>query len=141
MRSANSSASFSRHLHPMNAPTIFDMPAMVMASDPYCVESALAENAVRLCSAERAFVHRYDGQFLRVAATHNVSPELRAFIESNPMAPGRYGVAARAALERRTVVIRDVQADPEITLAARGIEPVRTALSVPMLRSRFLASS
>jgi GAF domain-containing protein len=99
------------------------------------VFDTLAENAVRLCSAERAFVHRFDGQFLRVVATHNVSPELKAFIQINPMAPGRYGVAARAALERRTVVIRDVQADPEITFAARGIEPVRTALSVPMLRA------
>src|SRR6516162_4904419 len=85
------------------------------------VFDTLAENAVRLCSAERAFVMRFDGQFLRVVATHNVSPELRAFIESNPMAPGRYGVAARAALERRTVVIGDVQADPEITFAARDI--------------------
>jgi signal transduction histidine kinase len=99
------------------------------------VFETLAENAVRLCAAERAFVHRFDGQFLRVAATYNVSPELRVFIERNPMAPGRYGVAARAALEGRTVHIRDVQEDREITFAARGIEPVRTALSVPMLRS------
>jgi signal transduction histidine kinase len=99
------------------------------------VFDTLAENAVRLCAAERAFVHRFDGQVLRVVATHNVSPELRAFIEGNPMAPGRYGVAARAALERHTVHIEDVQADPEITFAARDIEPVRTALSVPMLRS------
>ena len=99
------------------------------------VFETLAENAVRLCTAERAFVHRFDGQFLRVVATHNVSPELRAFIEGNPMAPGRYGVAARAALERRTVHIEDVRADPEITFAARDIEPVRTALAVPMLRS------
>jgi GAF domain-containing protein/anti-sigma regulatory factor (Ser/Thr protein kinase) len=102
------------------------------------VFDTLAENAVRLCAAERAFVHRFDGQFLSVAATYNVSPELRAFIERNPMAPGRYGVAARAALERRTVHIRDVQADREITFAARDIEPVRTALSVPMLRSEEL---
>jgi GAF domain-containing protein/anti-sigma regulatory factor (Ser/Thr protein kinase) len=95
----------------------------------------LAENAVRLCSAERAFVHRFDGQVLRVVATHNVSPELREFVERNPMTPGRYSVAARAALERRTVCIDDVRADPEITYAAKGVEPVRTALSVPMLKS------
>src|SRR5262249_30843625 len=99
------------------------------------VFETLAENAVRLCTAERAFVHRFDGQFLRVVATHNVSPELRAFVEANPMAPGRYGVAARVALEQHTVHIEDVQADLEITFAARDIEPVRTALSVPMLRS------
>src|SRR5262249_23562871 len=67
------------------------------------VFAMLAENAVRLCEAERAFVHRFDGQFLRIVATHNVSPELHAFVEANPIPPGRHSVGARAALERRTV--------------------------------------
>src|SRR5262249_30469832 len=38
------------------------------------VFETLAENAVRLCEAERAFVWRFDGQLLRVVATHNVTP-------------------------------------------------------------------
>jgi hypothetical protein len=70
------------------------------------VFDTLAENAVRLCSAERAFVHRFDGQFLRVVATYNVTPELRAFVERNPITPGRHSVAARGAFERRSVSIR-----------------------------------
>src|SRR5262249_26187284 len=79
------------------------------------VFETLAENAVRLCEAERALVYRFDGDCLRVAATHNVSPELRAMVEANPPRPGRESGSARAALERRTVHILDAAADPEYT--------------------------
>jgi GAF domain-containing protein len=99
------------------------------------VFDTLAENAVKLCSAERAFVHRFDGQFLRVVATHNVSPEHRAFVERNPITPDRHSIAGRAAFERRSVPVHDVQADPEFTYAGKDVEPVRTALSVPMLKA------
>ena len=56
------------------------------------VFETLAENAVRLCEAERAFIFRFDGQVLRVVATHNTSAELRVFFERNPIAPGRGSV-------------------------------------------------
>ena len=78
------------------------------------VFETLAENAVRLCEAGRAFVYRFDGQLLRVVASHNVSPELRAFFEQNPIAPGR-DPALRARLERRTIHVVDVQTEPEYT--------------------------
>src|ERR1700730_6608521 len=42
------------------------------------VFETLAENAVRLCEAKRSFIYRFDGQYLRVVATHNASPEMRA---------------------------------------------------------------
>ena len=99
------------------------------------VFETLAENAVRLCEAERAFVHRFDGQFLRIIATHNVSPELKAFVERNPIAPGRHSVGARVALERRTVHIHDVRADTEITYGAKDVDTIRTILAIPMLRA------
>jgi GAF domain-containing protein/CheY-like chemotaxis protein len=95
----------------------------------------LAENAVRLCQAERAFVHRFDGQMLRIVAAHNVSVEMRAYIEQNPIAPGRHSVAARAALERRSVHIHDVWQDPDLTYRAGAVDRVRTMLAVPMLRA------
>src|SRR5262249_3179845 len=41
----------------------------------------LVENAVRLCEAERAFLFRFDGKLLRSAASYNVSPELREFVD------------------------------------------------------------
>ena len=77
------------------------------------VFDTLVENAVRLCEAERAFLFRFDGELLRSAASYNVSPELRDFVDRNPIAPGRHSISARAALERRTVHVLDVQADPE----------------------------
>jgi two-component system, NtrC family, sensor kinase len=100
------------------------------------VFETLAENAVRLCEAERAFVYRFDGHLLRVVATHNVTPELRAFVEAYPNAPGRHGGSARAALERRTIHIVDAEADPEyVFLAHLETDPIRTVLAVPMLRA------
>jgi GAF domain-containing protein len=98
------------------------------------VFETLAENAIRLCEAERAFVHRFDGQYLCVVATHNVAPQLRTFVERNPIAPGRQNASARAALERRTVHIHDAQMDPEFTYAV-GVDPIRTVLAIPMLRA------
>ncbi|HEV8533515.1 MAG TPA: GAF domain-containing protein [Methylomirabilota bacterium] len=99
------------------------------------VFETLAENAVRLCEAERAFIYRFDGQLLRVGATHNTSPELRAFIEANPPRPGRMSGAGRAALELRTVHILDAQADHELTYGSREVDPIRTVLAIPMLRA------
>ncbi len=99
------------------------------------VFETLAEHAIRLCEAKRAVITRFDGRVLRVVAVQNVTPELRTFLEDNPIAPGRHSASARAALERRTVHILDVQADPEYTLRAREIEPSRTTLAIPMLRA------
>ncbi len=99
------------------------------------VFETLAENTVRLCEAERAFIFRYDGQVLRVVATHNVNPQFRLWVEQNPIAPGRHSATARTALEQRTIHIPDVMADPEYTYGAKQVDPIRTVLTVPMLRS------
>ena len=99
------------------------------------VFETLAENAVRLCEAERSFIFRFDGQYLRVVATHNTSAEIRAFVERNPVAPGRASATARAALERRTVHVLDAQTDPEYTYGSRQVDPFRTILTVPMLKA------
>src|SRR6201987_1813014 len=94
----------------------------------------MAENAVKLCEAERAYIFRFDGKLLRAVATYNVGPENREFVFQNPIAPGRHSVSARAALERRTVQVADVQADPEYSYVMRDVELIRTTLAVPMLK-------
>src|ERR1700731_3580090 len=98
----------------------------------------LAENAVRLCEAKRSFIYRFDGRYLRVVATHNASPEMRAFVEHNPIAPGRGSATARAALEWRTVQVLDAQGDPEYTYGSRQVDPFRTIITVPILKGNEL---
>jgi len=101
----------------------------------------LVENAVRLCEAERAFLFQFDGKLLRAAAAYNVSPALREFVDKNPIAPGRHSISARAALERRTVHVPDIQVDPEYAYAVRDERPIRTTLAVPMLKGNDLVGT
>jgi two-component system, NtrC family, sensor kinase len=113
------------------------------AFDLQPVFDTMAENAVRLCEAERAFIFRFDGKFLRLAATCNVGPEARDFVNRNPITPGRHSIAGRAAFERRTVHVADVQADPDSTYghAMRDLELFRTVLAVPMLKGDEMVGS
>src|SRR5262249_17754219 len=101
----------------------------------------LVENAVRLCEAGRAFLFRFDGKLLRSVATYNVSAELREFVDKHPIAPGRHSISARAALERRTVHVPDIQGDPEYAYAVRDERPIRTTLAVPMLKGDDLVGT
>jgi signal transduction histidine kinase len=102
--------------------------------DLQTVFDALVDSAARMCEAENAFIYQYDGNVLRMAAGYNVSPELREFADRNPLRLARDSTAGRAALERRTIHIADVQADPEYTYGAARVSPYRTVLGVPMLR-------
>jgi signal transduction histidine kinase/putative methionine-R-sulfoxide reductase with GAF domain len=99
------------------------------------VFDTLAENAIRLCDADRAMIFRFDGENLQVVAAYNISPELRAFHDLNPIAPSRGSCVGRMALERRTIHIHDVRADTEYTYGGQQIDPYRTSLAVPMLRA------
>jgi two-component system, NtrC family, sensor kinase len=96
---------------------------------------SLAENGVRLCHAQRSFIFRFDGEHLRVAATYNASAEIIAFVEQNPIVPGKTSATARAAFYRRTVHVLDAQTDPEHTYGGRQVDPFRTILTVPMLKA------
>ena len=111
------------------------------AFDLQTVFDTIAENAVRLCEAERAFIFRFDGKVLRAVSTYNVGPELREFVDRNPIAPGRHSISARAAFERRTVHIPDVQADLDYAYATRDRELLRTMLAVPMLKGDELVGT
>ena len=104
------------------------------AFDLQAVFETVAESSVRLCGADRAFIFRFDGELLRVAATFNASPELKEFVERNPIRLDRHSASGRAALERQTIHIPDVLADPEYTYGSKDIQELRTILTVPILK-------
>jgi signal transduction histidine kinase len=106
-------------------------------ADVGLVLKKLAESAALLCQAEHVSIWRFDGRHQHVVVTHNVSAERRAFLESNPIAPGRSSAIGRVTMERRTIHIDDARADAELTYGSYGLptDPTRTVLAVPMLRS------
>src|SRR5262245_12057778 len=107
-------------------------------TDVQPVFESTVESAARLCDAERALIYRFDGKFLRLAASHNASPQLIEFINRNPISPGRHSNSARAALERQTLHIPDAQADAEYTYGVRHVDPIRSTVAVPMLKGNVL---
>jgi signal transduction histidine kinase len=98
------------------------------------VFDSMAESAVRLCEAERAYIFRFDRKVLRAVASFNAGPENQDWVYRNPIPLGRHSVSARAGLERRTVQVADIQTDPEYHYVARDVDPIRTTLAVPMLK-------
>ena len=98
------------------------------------VLDALIENAARLCNARRGVILRRDGDVYRGVAFYNAAPDLVQFVKDHPVTPGRQTVTARVALERRTIQVADLQADPEYRYALRDVDPIRTEVGVPMLR-------
>jgi two-component system, NtrC family, sensor kinase len=104
------------------------------AFDLQSVFETVAESSVRLCGADRAFIFRFDGELLRMVVGYNSTPGFVEWVAQNPIRPGRHSGSARAALERRTIHITDVLADPEYVYGAKDVEPIRTVLGVPILK-------
>ena len=94
------------------------------AFDLRAVFETVAESSARLCGADRANIFRFDGKVLRVVTGYNAPQKLIDWLEQNPIPPGRHSVAARAALERRSIQVADVLADPEHTYAAKSVDPI-----------------
>src|SRR5262249_55312006 len=106
--------------------------------DVQAVFETVAESSMRLCGADRTFIYRYDGDLLHMVISYNAPQELVEFVQQNPIRPGRHSGSARAALERQTVHIPDVQADPEYTFGAKDVAGIRTLLGVPILKGNDL---
>jgi signal transduction histidine kinase len=110
----------------------------MISGSPFVLQpvlETLIENAARLTGAEKGFVFRLDGEAYRLVANYGASPELKNFMDHNPIPRGRETLAGRTALECQAIHIPDVAADPEY----RWPEPQRlggigTMLAVPIMR-------
>jgi two-component system, NtrC family, sensor kinase len=102
--------------------------------DLQMVLNCLIETAATLCEAYRGVIFRRDGDTYHGVAFYKASEELIDFVRSHPVTPGRHTITARVALDRRTVHVADLQADPEYKYALRDVEAIRTELGVPLFR-------
>jgi GAF domain-containing protein len=108
----------------------------VIASSPTDIQPVLdvvAESAARLCEATDASIFRIDGGGYRLVASHGSIP-VPERDEVRPMVRGL--VAARAMIDRKTVHIDDLTAEPKDDLPAPFLRTagVRTVLATPLLR-------
>ena len=103
-------------------------------NDVQPVVDTIARIAQRLCQAEHAFVlQRGEGGY-RLVAANDAVPDWVTALKANPLLVDRGSLTGRVALERRTVHVDDLRADPEYTLAPALQHGVRSELGVPLMR-------
>jgi signal transduction histidine kinase len=105
------------------------------AFDLQAVLNTLTESVARLCEADMAAIARQKGTQHYWVTGYGLPPELSEYLKSIPLEPGRGNVVGRTQLERKTVHVRDVLADPEYSaLEFQRRAGFRTVLGVPLLR-------
>jgi signal transduction histidine kinase len=104
--------------------------------DLKAVLQTLVESAARLCEAEKASITRQVGGVFFRAEFHGFSTEFIEYARSVPVEPEEGSVHGRVLLEKRTIHIPDVLADPNYTWAevVKKSGGYRTIVAVPLLR-------
>ena len=109
--------------------------------DLQTVLDTLVESAARLCGAEMANIWRPRDGAYRLTASYGVtarykeSLENKEFLSTIAIEPGRGTTVGRVLLERKSVHIHDIQADPDYKLSGLvALGGTRTMLGIPMLR-------
>src|SRR6516165_10363424 len=104
-------------------------------TDAQPVFDAIVQSAARLCEAMFSLVFLYDGDLLRLAATHNFTPEvLNELFQTYPKRPDRSVLAGRAVLDGRIAHVPDLLADREYSHQLALAGNWRAGLAVPMLK-------
>jgi len=103
--------------------------------DLQAVLDTLVELVSRLCDADLAAMHRPQAANQRAIAIYGGPSNHKELAGSVPFEPGRGSVIERTVLERRSVHVTDVLADPDYKLGdAQKRLGYRTVLGVPLLR-------
>jgi signal transduction histidine kinase/uncharacterized protein YdeI (YjbR/CyaY-like superfamily) len=103
------------------------------------VFDTILANTLRLCEGSTAVLWTFDGQKLRIGAHRNMTEGAVRHLTENPLEPGDWNPTAQAALERRTIHVLDVFAEPRYRpLVPSGTTNTRpnagTVLAVPLMR-------
>src|SRR5262245_22657202 len=116
----------------------------VIASSPTHLQpvfETILADAVRLCESHNGAIFTFDGEVFHVGAGFNITGELQAYRRTHLIRPGRESAVGRVGLEKRTVHIPDVLADPEVDAYRLEIyrrEGMRSVLAVPLLKEDTL---
>ena len=109
------------------------------------VLKALLESASRLCGADRGLIFRPDGDgnyFPAVMFNYEPGSPLEVALRTSPLGHDRGSATGRAMIEKRTIHIPDVLADPEYKRHdLTGASNYRSTLAVPMLRGDELVGA
>jgi GAF domain-containing protein/DNA-binding response OmpR family regulator len=104
----------------------FDLPKVL---------DTLLESAAMLCGADIGVIRLRQHESYLIAATFGYTDEWRRYSEKYPPMPGRGSIFGRVALDRRTIHIPDVLADPEFDRHDfQQMSGFRAALGVPLNR-------
>src|SRR5262249_32953005 len=104
------------------------------------VFATMVENAVRICDANFGSIYRWDGDALRLVATHNTPAALAEERRRSPYRPDPHSPIGQMVVSKTLVHVKDIAAeeaakhDPA-ALAAISLGGIRTLLGAPLLNN------
>jgi GAF domain-containing protein len=107
-------------------------------TDPQPVFDLIVRRASELCNVPTATLFEYDGEMVHWRSSYGIEsvalPDpLKTYLNLFPIAPTRGSISCRAILDRETVHVRDLNADPALADFVRQLGH-RSQVSVPLIR-------